>query len=103
MSQFIESDNTKSSYRTNLREVIMLFEDLQKKEPSPIFQSIINQLLDIKEMVVDNEIITDSFEIDERYTLGAIAVRYFDEGSDLRDKLSDLFYGAIHYSEYPEK
>lgn len=103
MSQFIESENTKSRYRYNLCEVTMLFEDLQKKAPSPIFQNIINQLLDIKKMIVENQIITDAFEIDERYTLGAIAVRYFEESSELRDKLSGIFYGAIHYSEYPEK
>ncbi len=54
-------------------------------------------------MIVENQIITDAFEIDERYTLGAIAVRYFEESSELRDKLSGIFYGAIHYSEYPEK
>ena len=53
-------------------------------------------------MVVDNEIIIDSFDIDERYTLGAIAIRYFEEESELRNKLCDIFYGAMHYSEYPE-
>lgn len=103
MNKFKKSGSTKSEYRNNLYEVIDLFKDLQHKNPSPIFQSIINQLLDIKELVVDNQIITGAFEIDERYTLGAIAVRYFEEGSELRDKLSEIFYGAIHYSEYPEK
>ena len=102
MNQLIELDNTKSKYRKKLYEVINLFKDLHNNNPSPIFQNIISQLLDIKEMVVDNEIIIDSFDIDERYTLGAIAIRYFEEESELRNKLCDIFYGAMHYSEYPE-
>ena len=53
-------------------------------------------------MVVEKQIIFESFDIDERYTLGAIAIRYFDENKKLQDILCDIYYGALHFSELPE-
>ena len=96
------SDETKCKYKAKLVETIGVFENLLKETHLPIYENVVNQLLDIKEMVVEKQIIFESFDIDERYTLGAIAIRYFDENKKLQDILCDIYYGALHFSEFPE-
>jgi hypothetical protein len=42
-------------------------------------------------------------QITERYTLGAIAVKNFDESDEIYQRLCDIFGGAIVYHELPDE
>lgn len=90
-------DNSRHHYRIILEETIGILQNEMEKNPFPIYQNIYSQLLDIKEMVVEKKILTDPEEIDERYSLGGIASKNFEEGDELRDRLFDIFSGACDY------
>ena len=44
----------------------------------------------------------DEDEIDERYSLGAIATNNFEEGDEIYERLCDILLGAIDYRNYDE-
>ena len=93
---------SKSEYRRFLNEVIGWMEDIMQRVDDDIYVLIYNQLLDIKENVVDWALFTEWDEINQRYTLGGLAVKNFEEDDEMRMVLVNVFCGAIHYSEYPE-
>lgn len=94
---------TKSNYRKLLNETIAVLEKICKEDPSDLFLNFYYQLVDLKVNVVELEILREWDEINERYSFPGLAAKNLDEDDELREKLCDIFYGAIHYSEYPEK
>lgn len=97
MYKGLSYDNSRHHYRIILEETMAIFQNEINKNPLPIYQNIYSQLLDIKEMVVEKNILTDPEEIDERYSLGGIATKNFKEGDELRERLFDIFSGACDY------
>lgn len=85
-------------YRHLLVESIGIFQDLNKKSPNIRFNEIIAQMEDILRNVVDEQIITNWYDIDERYSLGAIAVNEFPDESELQDRLCAVFAGALEFN-----
>lgn len=85
-------------YRQLLIESIELFQNMNDKSPSMVFRSIISQMKDILKYVVDEQIITNWFDIDERYSLGAIAVREFPDNSELQERLCKVYSGALEFN-----
>lgn len=57
------------------------------------------QLVDIQKNVVDEGLYSDWEQINERYTLGAIAVKNYYEDEEMYQRLCDIFGEAIIYSE----
>lgn len=93
---------TKSHYRSLLNETIAFLEKICKEEPSVLFLNFYYQLVDLKLNVVELEVLREWDEINQRYSFAGLAAKNLDEDDELRQKLCDVFYGAIHYSEYSE-
>jgi hypothetical protein len=93
---------TRSQYRILLNETISIFDELSKKTSLPLFKQILQELKDIKAFVVDIPIFDDWEKINDRFSIGAIATKNFEEGNELRDRLCDVFGGAIEYAEMKE-
>lgn len=90
---------TKAEYQQFLYETIEIFRIQSKNEDDELSRTILDQLLDIKENVVDLGVLTEWDEINERYTLGGLAVKNFEENDELGQRLRDVFWGALEYNE----
>lgn len=97
MYKSLIEEPSKSHYLNILDETITLFNGSDHNSAEQ--ECILEQLKDIKHNVIEKRMITDWDEINERYTLGAIALQFFDEGDEIRERLSDILGGAIHYDE----
>ena len=98
------SDNkTKLHYKEILNETLLIAEEHLSLEQTTLWNSIVNQLRDIKEKVVEKQTFTGWEEIYDRYTLGAIAVRDFSDNDEMQDRLCDIYSGAIDYSSMPKE
>ena len=106
----IESKATKTHYKEILeetREIAMSHLEKLRDEPldSPahiVWTSILNQINDIQDNIVDNSIITEWQDIYKRYTVGLIGLQAFDDNDEMQLRLNDIFYGAVHYNEFPD-
>lgn len=90
---------TKAEYQQLLNETIDIFRLQSKNEDDELSRTILEQLLDIKENVVDLGALTEWDEINERYTLGGLAVNNFEEEDELGQRLRDVFWGALEYND----
>ena len=90
---------TKAEYQQLLNETIDIFRLQSKNENDELSRIILEQLLDIKENVVNLGVLTELDEINERYTLGGLAVNNFEEEDELGQRLRDVFWGALEYEE----
>lgn len=88
---------TKAEYQQLLNETIDIFRLQSKDEDDELSRIILDQLLDIKENIVDLGVLTEWDEINERYTLGALSIHNFSEDDELRQRIQDVFYGALEY------
>ncbi len=96
-------NKTKSYYRQIIDSTLSIAEDHVKESGSPLWISIVNQIKDIKENVVDTQSLTDWEDFYDRYSLGRIALEYFEEDDEMYQRLCDIFGGAVHYNELPEE
>lgn len=64
--------------------------------------NILEQLLDIKENVIELEVLSEWDEINERYTLGGLSIRNFDEDDELGLRLQNVFWGALEFGKMHE-
>lgn len=83
----------KAEYQQFLNETIDMFRLQSKDEDDELSRIILEQLLDIKENVVDLGVLTEWDGINERYTLGGLAVNIFEEEYELGQILRDVFGG----------
>lgn len=103
MYQRLSVNKTKSYYKQILNETIAIVAHLLEQEPDVLTQNIYDQLVDIQKNVVVEGRYSDWEQINERYTLGAIAVKNYDEDDEVYQRLCDIFAGAIMYSELPDQ
>ena len=103
MYQRLNENKTKSYYKQILKDTIVIVDDLLVTEPDVLTQNIHDQLLDIQKNVVENAMYTEWEQINERYTLGAIAIKNYDEDEEMYQRLCDIYGGAIMYSELPNE
>lgn len=69
-----------------------------------IYLSIYNQLVDIKQNIIEENKVFSRFELYKRYSLGMIAVKNFDENADeYAQKLIDSYGGTFDYNKMPEE
>ncbi len=103
MYQNLESEYTKKRFLEILSETQKIAEvELSKHEynsQGDIWVSIISQIKDIREKVVEKQLLTDWEDIYERYSIGSIGLQCFDEQDEMRSRLCDIFAGAVHYRE----
>ena len=97
------NNKTKAYYRQIVDSTLVIAENHVKESDSPLWISIVNQIKDIKENVVETQSITDWEDIYDRYSLGRIALEYFDENEEIYKRLCDIFGGAVHYNELPDE
>lgn len=102
MYQELPDNATKAQYEALLNETIDIFKNKVMQDDDELSKVILMQLMDIKEYIVDKRLLTDEDEIDERYNLGAIAIKNFEGDSDMESRLCDIFGGAIDYASMPE-
>ena len=93
---------SKNNYRLFLDESINIIERIVKQCDSQLYKIILNQLYDIKENIVETRKLTDWSDIDDRYTIGSLAVQNFEDSDSMRDRIQTIYYGAIEYINLPE-
>ncbi|QNK61051.1 hypothetical protein H7F33_10685 [Pedobacter sp. PAMC26386] len=95
---------TKKEYRNVIQETLLETEKLISKFPElSIYQDIRSQIMLIKEDVLIKQLRMTLFEIIDKYTLGAIAVKNFDlEHDPYAQKLSDIAGLSCKYFDLPE-
>ncbi len=103
MYQRLSEHKTKFYYKKILKDTIVIVADSLEQEPDVLIQNIHDQLVDIQKNIVDNGLYSDWELINERYTLGAIAVKNYDEDDEMYQRLCDIYGGAILYSELPDE
>lgn len=101
LSEFSNRES-KRNYSFFLDETINMVGDIVKQSDSQLFKIILSQLYDIKENVVRTGKLTDWTDIDDRYTIGSLAVQNFDDNDPMKDRIKTIFYGAIEYADLPE-
>lgn len=89
----------KSVYCQIVEDTIAYVKDISDRNDDPIYPYILNQLKDIYREVIINNSICEPEDVYDRYDIGAIGVRYFDENDEMHERLCDIFYGAVHYKE----
>lgn len=93
-----QSDNySKTEYIQFLNETIEIFCLQCNDEEDIISQNILEQLLDIKENVIELGVLTEWDDINERYTLGGLAIKNFEEDDELGQRIQNVFFGALNY------
>ena len=102
LNLFLQKE-TKHNYSVFLNTVICLFGGLVQATDDYLYKIIYAQLIDIKNNVVKTDILTDYDAINERYNLGGLAIKNFEEDDPLRIILTNIFRGALYYPELPEK
>lgn len=90
---------TKVEYQQFLNETIDIFRLQCENEDDVLSRVILDQLLDLKENVVDLGALTEWDDINERYTLGGLAIKNYDEDDELGLRIQDVFYGALEYEQ----
>lgn len=99
----LSEKRTRCYYKEILEDTLSISKANLEKYNTSLWQSIVNQLLDIKDNVIEKQLITDWEEIYDRYTLGTIAIQHFNDDDEMRIRLCDIFGGAVHYFEYPDQ
>lgn len=102
LSQFLQKE-TKHNYSVFLSAAICLVEDIMQTTDDYLYKMIYDQLMDIRSNVVETTVLKDYDTINERYNLGGLAIKNFDEDDELQNILKNIFRGALYYSELPEK
>lgn len=90
---------TKKEYQQVLEDTLAYVTKLSSKDTDPIYPYIVDELNDIYEVIILNNTSLDSDDIFERYDIGAISIKYFDESEEIHQRLCDVFYGTVHYQE----
>ena len=93
----LPENTSKSEYIRFLDETIEKFRLQSNNKGDELSQNILEQLLDIKENVVELEVLTEWDEINERYTLGGLSIRNFGENDELGLRIKDVFWGALEF------
>lgn len=96
----LEKNLKKSYFKELLERAVELTQKEIEATPSlSVYKSILNQLNDIKQRVVEEKREFSEEEAHQRYNLGQIAIRYFDgyEGFEYADILIDIAYGISKY------
>ena len=95
---------TKEDYSNLLLDTISYVEQIVNDDSDNyLYEIILAQLIDIKEIIVEKQELIDEDDINERYTLGGIAVKNFEEGEEMRERLCTIFSVASDYAFLPEK
>ena len=108
MYKDLASDKTKTHFKEVLYETQQIVEkELEyssdaDQEDKIIWESILAQIYDIRLNIVENANMIDWEAIYERYSIGQIGLQCFDEGEEMQLRLCDIFYGAVHYCEFPD-
>ena len=88
---------TRSQYRTVLSETIEYFEKDETILSDGLNVHVLGQLKDIMLHLDDYESLGDVDDINERCDIGSIAINCLEDGSEAQLRLSDVFWGVVHY------
>jgi hypothetical protein len=88
---------SKAEYILLLNETIEIFRLQCNNEEDILSQNILEQLLDIRENVIELGVLTEWDDINERYTLGGLAIKNFEEDDELGKRIQNVFWGALNY------
>ena len=101
----LEDNLTKKYYKEIVEKAILIAKEIEATPSLSVYKSILNQLNDIKQSVVEEHIVFSEEEAQQRYSLGQIAIRYFDgyEEFEYADILIDIAYGVPLYPNMLEQ
>jgi len=94
---------TKKEYQQVLEDTIAFITKLSIKESDSIYPYIVNELNDIYQVIILNKTNLDSDDVFEKYDIGAISIHYFEESEEIHQRLSDVFFGTVHYQELSDE
>lgn len=103
MKEYNTSKMSKKQYRALVNDALSIFLSKRAEYNTVLWNSIVNQIKDIKKEVVDNQNFKGWDDINDRYTLGMIAIHEFDDGDKMQTLLCDVFSGAMDYYYMPEE
>ena len=100
----LHKKRTKKYYKEIVDLAIEETKNLMEMSPKvAIYASIYNQLVDIKQNIIGENKVFSRFELYKRYSLGAVAVKNFDENADeYAQKLIDSYGGTFDYNKKQE-
>ncbi|GAB2700570.1 hypothetical protein GCM10027037_26760 [Mucilaginibacter koreensis] len=92
---------TKASFKKMINETIEETENLKNKFPEiSMYNTLFLQLIALRSLLVEQKLIVSKTDIDEQFTIGAIATKNFDYEHDLyAQKLVRIFGAALRYNE----
>lgn len=103
MYKELSEDKTRQHYSELLDETLLMAEKRLAAENTTLWNSVVNQLKDIRVMVIEKQALRDWEEVYDRYTLGSIAAHELSEKDEMNARISDIFWGAVHYRELENK
>jgi hypothetical protein len=101
----LEDNMTKKYYREILEAAIKQAkaEKDASGEQVPMYVSVYNQLLDIKENVVEKKRAFTYEQAKKRYSVGVIAARNYEDAGDYQSRLFDIDWGIRYYPKMKEE
>lgn len=97
----LEKNFSKKRYSQVLDETQLIVEKklsvADLPEEHDLWTSILAQIKDVREKVVITRCLTDWEDIYERYSIGRLGLQCFESDDEMRTRLCDIFYGAVHY------
>ncbi len=89
--------NTREQYICIVGETIEMLNNM--RQYSPAYEEMYYQLVDLKKNVIEKQTLVDPDDIDDRYSFGGMAIKSFEEGDEMRARLCDILWGALHFQE----
>ena len=103
MYKELSEDKTQQYYSELLNETLTIAEKRLASDNTNLWHSVVNQLRDIQEMIIEKQALQGWEDVYERYTLGTLVVHELSEKDEMYARLSDIFWGAVHYKELENK
>lgn len=99
----LEKDFSKKRFSQILDETQLIVEEklleADQSEEYELWTTILAQIKDIREKIVNSRSLTDWEDIYERYSIGQLGLQLFEPDDEMHMRLCDIFYGAVHYIE----
>jgi len=93
----MKTPESKQEYKKLLEETIAIVEKHFEDNNDSLNKVLLEQLKDLKICVVELGVLTEWYDINERYSIGGIAVKNFDEDDEMYRRLTGIFDGALNY------
>lgn len=92
-----DNNETKENFKSLLNDTIDIVRGLLNTSKIELYEIVLSELEDIKEIIVTLEIPLDEDEINQRYSFGGLAIKNLRPETELYKRLTTLYYGTLCY------